>query len=171
MRFKIIACVNNKFALGKNNDLLYHIKNDLKNFRRMTQNNIVIMGRNTFESLPSKKPLPNRVNIVMSTTNDLEITEPNMYVVTSLEELENLLYTHDEWGEKDLYVIGGASIYRFFLDNNLVDTIYLTEVIDNTEGDVYFPIFNEDDSWYLFYKSETQFNQPPYTFSIYKKKK
>lgn len=161
--FKIIACINNNFALGKNGDLLYHIKNDLQNFRRITSNNVIIMGRKTFESLPNGA-LSNRVNIVITT--DRNFTSPNCIVVHSIEEAYT--YCNENLFNRDWYVIGGSTLYQQFLERGWVDELYLTQVIDNAEGDVYFPNFHDYGKWDLFYKSETQFNQPPFTFSIYK---
>ena len=69
MKIKLIVCINNKNVIGRNGGLLFHIKNDLQNFKRMTSDNVVIMGKNTFDTLPNSQPLPNRINIII--TNDL----------------------------------------------------------------------------------------------------
>ena len=72
--FKIIACINQKRALGKDGKLLYTIKNDLANFKRMTVGNVVIMGRKTFESLPNGEPLKDRINIILTSNEEYGVS-------------------------------------------------------------------------------------------------
>lgn len=122
---KIIVAVDEKGAIGINNELLYHIKDDLKNFKSLTSGNVVVMGRNTWESLPIK-PLPNRENIVLTTTNK-ELNGAK--VINSFDELEN--YLKDT--EKDIYIMGGASIYNQVMENKLVDEAHVTFVKDIVE--------------------------------------
>ena len=119
---KIIVAVDEKGAIGRNNELLYHIKDDLKNFKNLTSGNVVVMGRNTWESLPIK-PLPNRENIVLTTTNK-ELNGAK--VLNSFEELENYLKN----AEKDIYIMGGASIYNQFMESKLIDEAHVTFVQD-----------------------------------------
>ena len=71
--FKIIACINKRGVIGNHGKLLYSIKNDMKNFKSMTIGNVVIMGRYTFESLPKKKPLKDRINIIITNQNNIGI--------------------------------------------------------------------------------------------------
>ena len=134
--FNIIACVNNNFTLGNEGNLLYHIKNDLANFKRLTEGNIVIMGKKTFESLPNKKPLPNRVNIIL--THDTSYEVEGAYVVHSIYEAIEVCENPFFKGLKR-FVIGGGTIYDQFFTHNLVGNILLTEVNDDTEGDTKFP--------------------------------
>lgn len=152
--FKVIACINTERALGKEGKLLYHIGNDLSNFKSMTTGNVVIMGRTTFESLPGGKPLNDRINIII-TGNDEYSVEPadNVYIVHSVEDAVSMCKTL--FPDKEHFVIGGAQIYAQFIESNLVDEMRLTIVKDNTEGDVYFPEYSEDE-WYTYYKSMAQ---------------
>ena len=169
MNYKLIACINNINALGSDNKLLFNIKNDLANFKRMTINNVVIMGRKTYETLPFK-PLPNRVNIIL--TRDKNFKAKNCYVVNSIEECNSLCEKLSE-EYNDFYVIGGGKVYSQFLENDLVDTMYLTEVNDVSDGDTYFPSeYMDDNKWRLFYCSDTQKDMEHnllYNFKIYKK--
>lgn len=119
---KIIVAVDENGSIGKDNDLLYYIKDDLKNFKNLTSGNIVVMGKNTWDSLPVK-PLPNRENIVLTTTNKELI---GAKVLSSFEELESYLKNT----EKDIYIIGGASIYNQVIENKLVDEAHVTFVKD-----------------------------------------
>lgn len=173
MKFSLIACINRRLAIGNENKLLYHIPNDLENFRRMTTNNVIIMGRKTFESLPNQKPLPNRINIVITSNKDWEIEGDyeNLFVVNDIETAVGFCEAY--YSDKECFVIGGESIYNEFIERELVETMYLTVVNDDTEGDAHFPkhIF-EDDRWYTFYSSYTQRHRPTettYRFKILKK--
>lgn len=160
--FKIITCLNNKQYIGKDNTLLYHLKSDLQNFKRMTLNNVVIMGRKTFESLPH--PLLNRINIIL--THDKNYKAKDCIICHSIEECIEIC--KNQFENKKYYVIGGSSIYKEFLDKDLVSTLYITKVDDDTEGDAIFPLVDYT-KWHLFYQSLTQQDEKPYTFSIYYK--
>lgn len=170
MKYKIIACVNEKLALGKDGDLLYHINADLKNFKRMTTDNVVIMGRKTFESLPNSEPLKNRVNIIISSNDEFGVDSKfeNVFIVHSIEEATELCDAY--FNDKICFVIGGSSIYNSFIEKELIDEMFITKVSDDTEGDVFFP--NVFDGFKLFYESSIQRQKPGgfyYKFLIYKK--
>lgn len=156
LKFIIIACINQKRAIGKNGKLLYHIGNDISNFARMTKNNgVVIMGRKTFESLPNGEPLKDRINIILTSNEEYGINQDfdNVYIVHSIKDTVELCEAF--FSDKELFVIGGEELYRQFMDNDLVDEMRLTIVKDDEEGDVNFPDFNEDE-WYTYYKSMAQ---------------
>lgn len=130
---KIIVAVDKKGAIGKNNDLLYTIKEDLKNFKDLTSENIVVMGRNTWDSLPIK-PLPNRTNIVLTKT--LKGID-GAIVLSSFEELEEYLKDTD----KDIYIMGGASIYNQVIEKDMASEAHITFVDDIVEdADVFIEI-------------------------------
>ena len=153
--FKIIACINQKRVLGNEGKLLYHIGNDLANFKRMTVGNVVIMGRKTFESLPNGAPLKDRVNIIITTDEEYGVDAKfdNVYIVHSVEDAIELCDAF--FSDKEVFVIGGESIYRQFMEKDLVDEMRLTIVNDDAEGDAVFPEYNEED-WYVYYKSMAQ---------------
>ena len=135
MSYSIIAAVGKNNELGANNKLMWHLPNDLKFFKNMTDGKTIIMGRKTFASLP--KMLPNRHHVVLSSSNDLP---EEVSVYNSFEELINAYKDSDE----ELFVIGGASVYKLFLD--ISDKIYLTEIDkEYKEADVFFPSFNKDE--------------------------
>lgn len=152
--FKIICCFNNKFYIGKDNKLLYHIKDDMDNFKKLTTRNVVIMGRNTFESLPNKAPLPNRINIIITSDKSYHIkSNEETYIVSNIQDAMDLCQTL--FKDKKWFVIGGASIYKQFLSLNIVDGMYLTIVDDNTEGDVKVDFFEDAiNNWTTDYESE-----------------
>lgn len=173
--FKIIACINQKRVLGKDGKLLYTIKNDLSNFRRMTTNNVVIMGRKTFNSLPNGEPLKDRINIVLTTDEDFGVNQDydNVYIVHSVKDVVELCEAF--FSDKELFVIGGETLYRQFMEENLIDEMRLTIVKDDADGDVFFPEYNKDD-WYSYYKSMAQVSSwenvdKSFYFEVLKKKK
>lgn len=153
--FKIIACINQKRVLGNEGKLLYHIGNDLANFKRMTVGNVVIMGRKTFESLPNGAPLKDRVNIIITSNEEYGVDAKfdNVYIVHSVEDAIELCDAF--FSDREVFVIGGESIYRQFMEKDLVNEMRLTIVNDDTDGDAVFPEYNEED-WYVYYKSMAQ---------------
>lgn len=154
-KFKIIACINQKRVLGNEGKLLYHIGNDMANFKRQTLNSVVIMGRKTFESLPNNEPLKDRVNIIITNNEEYGVNAEfkNVYIVHSVKDAVELCDAF--FGDKEVFVIGGESIYRQFMEENLVDEMRLTIVNDDADGDAVFPEYNEDE-WYVYYKSMAQ---------------
>ena len=166
-QFNVIACMNANFAIGNEGKLLYHIKEDMQNFKRMTSNQVVIMGKTTFLSLPNQKPLPNRINIVLTTSynsdwaKELSNKYDNLFFAPSIEVVQKIC--EDKFLEKEWFVIGGAKVYDEFFSLDLVDKIYLTFVNDTAEGDAYFPkIFT--DEWELFFKSVNENGNYEYQF-------
>lgn len=158
--FKIIACINNKRCIGKNGRLLYHIHNDMQNFRRMTMGNVVIMGRKTFESLPNQEPLPGRINIILSSdpnycieTNKIKGDETEVYIVHTIEDIRDLCQM---FPEKEHFLIGGATLFSHFIYDGLVDEVRLTVVDDDETGDAFFPICNEETGWKKYFETAQQ---------------
>lgn len=136
MAISMIAAVGKNLELGKNNDLIWHFKEDMKFFKETTMGHPVIMGRKTFESLP--KALPGRKNIVISANP--EYKADGAEVVTSVEEAIKLA----EAENTDAFVIGGGRIYTEFLP--YADNMYLTEInAECPDADTYFPDFNKSD--------------------------
>lgn len=148
MKFDIIVCCNSKWVIGNNEDLLYHIKSDLLNFARMTRGGVVIMGRKTFDSLPNGA-LKDRINIVITSNKDCKFADA--ITVHSIEEAVALC--EKEYRHLDCFVIGGSSIYKQFIDRNLIKRIYMTLVYDETDGDATFPTLDIVDEWKLFFKT------------------
>lgn len=126
----IIVAMAQNGAIGKDNDLLWHLSGDLKRFKKLTTGHPVVMGRKTWESLP-KRPLPGRRNIVFTQNPDYEA--PGAEVVHSVNDLFKVLKgTYDE-----VFVMGGASIYQMLLP--FVNRLYVTQVYRDFDADVYFP--------------------------------
>ena len=128
----LIVAVAQNGAIGKDNNLLWHISDDLKRFKALTTGHPVIMGRRTFESLPFK-PLPKRRNIVL--THDTEFACDGVEVVHSLEEIFDAVRDEDE-----AFVMGGAAVYRLLLP--FVQRLYITKVYQDFDADTFFPEVN-----------------------------
>jgi dihydrofolate reductase len=134
MSYSIIAAVGRNLELGKNNDLIWNIPGDLKFFRSITSGHTIIMGRNTFDSLP--KMLPNRKHIVLSSKEDFP-SEVEVY-----KNLKDLLLKYKDC-EEEIFIIGGGSIYSLFLE--YCDKLYLTEIDEEDKSaSVYFPSFDKE---------------------------
>ncbi|MBQ9531287.1 MAG: dihydrofolate reductase [Eubacterium sp.] len=134
MSIEMIAAVGKNYELGKNNELIWHFREDMQFFKKTTMGATVIMGRKTFESLP--KALPNRRNIVISSNSDYKAEGAE--VAGSIEEAIQLA------GKDKSFIIGGESIYKAFLP--YAKTIYLTEIdADCPDADAYFPEFNKNE--------------------------
>lgn len=131
----IIVAIAENFAIGKNNDLLFHLPNDLKRFKQITLGKPVIMGRNTLLSLPNG-PLKNRRNIVISDIPEDRFEGCEM--TSSIEGAIDLVKN-----EEEAFIIGGGMIYRQFYP--LAGKLYLTLVHKPFEADVFFPEINYED--------------------------
>lgn len=166
MKFDMIACVDSNLVIGKNNELLYHISEDLKYFKKLTYGHIVIMGHNTFKSLPNPvRPLPHRLNLVISSdtskycehvdddTHTGYIINSLKYIITYLEQIKHTL------ANNKVFIIGGGRVYDDFMNyvsnDYYIDKIYLTQVLSKKKSSaselknenntfVYFPKIHAD---------------------------
>lgn len=145
----LIAAVDNNWAIGCKNQLLVSIPNDQKMFRQTTTGKVVVLGRKTLETFPQGLPLPNRTNIILSTNKDYQVKDA--VVVHSIEELLEEIKKYDS---KDVYIIGGESIYRQM--QPYCDTAHITKIDHTYEADSYFPNLDEDAAWEVTAKSEEQ---------------
>jgi len=159
----IIVAVAKNNAIGKDNRLLWHLSEDLKRFKRLTTDHYIIMGKNTYYSLP-RRPLPNRTHIVLTDIPGEKIDDCIM------------AYTIDEAIEKmnpdeENFIIGGASIYKQFLPH--VNKLYITWVHEEFEADTFFPVLN-DKEWNVVSKEDflepDEKNPYPYSYVIYERK-
>ncbi|MFH2143453.1 MAG: dihydrofolate reductase [Bacteroidota bacterium] len=159
----IIVAIAENNAIGKNNDLLCHLPEDLKRFKQLTTGNVIVMGKKTYESLP-KRPLPNRTNIVITDNpND------NFKDCTMAFSIEDAISKMSD--EKENFIIGGGSIYKQFLQ--YADKLYLTKIIANFEADTFFPEINYHE-WEILDEEKVSANENnsfDYTYLILKRKK
>ncbi|CAM1334075.1 dihydrofolate reductase [Tenacibaculum aestuariivivum] len=126
----IIAAIANNNALGKDNDLIWHLPADLKRFKKITSGHYILMGRNTFESIG--KPLPNRTSVII--TRNKDYFKDGCLIANSIESAIEL-----SKGTSDIFIIGGAQIYKQAIEKGLVDRLDITIVHYNFEADVFFP--------------------------------
>ncbi len=162
MTISIIAAVAENNVIGKNNDLTWHISEDLKRFKKLTSGHPVIMGRKTYESLPFK-PLPGRKNIVL--TSQKKISFEGALVVNSIKEALSKCSDDDE-----VFICGGAAIYKLFCP--FTERLYLTKIHHIFEGDTFFPEIKYSE-WKTEFKSELFFDekaQLKYSFINYIRK-
>ena len=142
IKLAIVVAVAKNGVIGINNQLPWHLPKDFAHFKQLTLDNTVIMGRKTWQSLP-KKPLPNRLNLILS-RSQLDLSDyPSDEVKTihHLQDIAQLKPSHHQ-----AFIIGGAEIYQLTLP--LCQTVYLTEVDSDPRGDSYFPTLN-DQEWQL----------------------
>ena len=142
--WSIIVAKGKNNEIGKDNDLLWRISDDLKRFKKITTGHTIVMGRKTFDSLP-KGALPNRRNIVLSSQNK---TIENVEVFTSIEAIIEACKADEK-----VFIIGGASLYKLFIDK--VENLYLTQVNESFEADVFFPEFDVNE-WETLSKEEVE---------------
>lgn len=137
MKISLIAAVAHNHVIGKDNDLPWHLPDDMKFFMQTTKGHHCIMGRKNYDSIPEKfRPLPNRTNIVV--TRQREFKAPGCLVVHTLKRAFEIARNN---GEGEVFVIGGAEIYRASME--VADILYLTEIQADIEGDTYFPFFDK----------------------------
>lgn len=165
---KLIVATDKDWGIGKNNDLLVHLPNDLKFFKEKTIDKIVIMGRNTLESMPGGKPLPKRTNIVI--TGNPDYIKEGCVMAASVEEaVAKAKVLAGEEGEEKIFVIGGASIYEQMLP--LCDTCFITRMNKAFEADRFFPNLDENPDFEVVWESPAQEeNGVEYKFREYRRK-
>ena len=158
----IIAAIGLNNALGKNNDLIWHLPSDLKRFKKTTTGYPIIMGRKTFESIG--RPLPNRTNVIVTRNSDYQ--QEGCETVNGLKEAIDLVSN-----QENAFIIGGAQIYKQAIEEKLADELDITLVQEKFEADVYFPEFDKLD-WKLVSREDFQKDEKnPHDYSFLKFKR
>ena|SRR5690554_486113 len=155
LKITLIAAAAENHAIGKNNQMLWHLPNDFKHFKQHTVNHSVVMGRKTYESIG--KPLPDRRNIVV--TRDLNWAAEDVDVANSLDEV--LTYCRDE---REIFIIGGANIYKQTLP--LAQRVLLTRVHTSLAGDAFFPELPQTEWKKIKEERHAQDERHAYDFTI-----
>lgn len=159
-QISIIVAVAENNAIGKDNKLLWHLPGDLKRFKQLTSGHTIVMGKNTYFSLP-KRPLPNRRHIVITDIPDEQIDDCVM--AYSIEEAVAQMDKNSE-----NFIVGGASVYRQFLP--LADKLYITWVHKAYDADTFFPEISKD-AWTI--ESRIDFpesgEETPFSYVTYKR--
>jgi dihydrofolate reductase len=156
----IIVAVSDDWGIGRNNELLWRIPDDMKRFKSLTMGKAVLMGKKTWESLP-KRPLPGRTNIVVT-----DIPGESFEGAIMAYSIEDALIKCNK--EEEIFIIGGGTIYRQFM--LLADRLYITHVHKSGPADVYFPVIDKS-IWKVLSNEdypETETN-PAYSYTVYGK--
>ncbi len=143
----IIAHASKNWGIGKDNDLMFKLPLDMKFFRETTSGGVVIMGRKTLESFPNAKPLPNRVNIVI--TKNTDYAPEGVLIAHSAEEAKELA---KQYSDRKTFVIGGAMIYNLMLPYS--STALITKVFADSDADTFIHDFDSDSEWELASESD-----------------
>ncbi|MBL4652704.1 MAG: dihydrofolate reductase [Flavobacteriales bacterium] len=163
-----IVAVGKNLEIGKGNDLLWHLPADMKYFKETTTGHHVITGRKSYESIPEKyRPLPNRVNIVVSRQSNLA-----MNGAVTVNSIDDAIAFARNANEVEAFIIGGGQIYADAMAKDIIDKLYITGVDGVFEADTYFPnvdlsLWKETSSRQHIKDDKNQFDM---TFSIYEKK-
>jgi dihydrofolate reductase len=178
---KAIVAVDKNWGIGREGDLLYKIPGDLAYFRKTTKGAIIIIGRKTLESFPGGKPLPYRINIVITRNEDYEADDcivchsPEEAAAVAetldLNEAVAVAEAHDlEGADAGVYVSGGGEIYRLMMP--WCDEILVTKIEADAQADTFFPDLDSDPEFELTWESERhEENGVGYRFTKYSRKK
>lgn len=159
----LIVAVADNNVIGKDNDLVWRLRDDMRFFKETTTGHIILTGRKNFESIPEKfRPLPDRLNCIL--TRNPEYDAPGCELFSSVSEwLET--YQNDE---KNLFIIGGGEVYRESLEKGYVTEMFITHVHGEPEGDTFFPDFDKED-WIISVVGTGEKNERnDYSFTIKK---
>ena len=167
MKVNLIVAVTENNVIGQDNDLPWHLPNDMIFFKNKTNGHCVIMGRKNYLSIPEKfRPLPNRTNLIL--TNNSSFKAEGCEIFNSLEkaiEYCNLI------NEKKPFIIGGGQVYKYAIEKKLVDVIYLTRIHTKIEGDTFFPTINLN-KWRISYeKFNPKDSKHKFDYTFYKLEK
>lgn len=161
MKISLIAAVAKNNVIGKDGKIPWHIKEDLRRFKKITQGHHILMGRKTFESIG--KPLPERINLIL--TSDKNYKVEGAFTFNTIKDACDF---SRENKEKELMVIGGSSLYKHFIKK--ADKIYLTRIFKNYNGDTFFPKINFKE-WKISFREKYKKENPPFEFIDLERKK
>ena len=147
---KAILHCDKKWGIGRKNDLMFKLPQDMKYFREKTTGKVVVMGSNTLFSFPNGKPLKNRINIVLWPNGDEQRAKEDNFIL--VENLETLFDTISKFPPEDVFVIGGAMMYHTLLP--YCDKVLLTKVDADGDAQVFFDNLDEMTNWHLTWESE-----------------
>jgi len=149
MKISIIVAVADNGVIGSDNKLIWHLSDDLKNFKKITSGHFIIMGRRTYESIG--RPLPNRTNIILSRIKGYKAEDCIVF-----QSLNEALSFAEESGEEEVFIIGGEAVYNAAYE--ISNKLYLTQVHASPKGDAFFKQIRID-QWNLISKIYIQKNE------------
>ena len=167
MKVNLIVAVTENNVIGQDNDLPWHLPNDMKFFKKKTNGHCVIMGRKNYLSIPEKfRPLPNRTNLILTNNSSFEAKDCKIF-----NSLEKAIEYCNLINEKNPFIIGGGQVYKYAIEKKIVDIIYLTRIHTKIEGDTFFPSINLND-WRISYeKFNPKDSKHKFDFTFYKLEK
>jgi dihydrofolate reductase len=138
MKVSLIVAVDAEGGIGRDNDLMWHLPEDMKFFKEKTSGQIVVMGRKNYESIPERfRPLPKRENAVLTRNEDFEAEGCKVF-----HSLNECLIAYENEEERTVFIIGGGEIYRLALEENVVDEMFITHIDKAYGADTFFPQFD-----------------------------
>ena len=168
----LIACISKNYGIGYKDKLLFNIPDDMKHFKDLTTNSIVVMGRKTLFTFKNKEPLQNRINIILTNNVKLKEEYKNYNDIFFTEDKDSTLkllnILKKQYNDKEVFIIGGESIYNLFFND--VDTCYITQVLEEKLCDTYLPEIS-DEEFIKTYESEiNNYKDNKYKFITYKRR-
>ena len=167
MIVSLIVATPTNLAIGKNNQLIWDLPKDMKFFMETTTGHPVIMGRKNYESIPEKyRPLKNRLNVIITRNKNYK-ADGCIVVNNILDSLKALSIKNYE----EVFVIGGGEIYKRFLENNLIDRMYITHIDESFDGDTFFPKvdYNKWDGKTIMNHTKDKENPHNFRVTVYEK--
>ncbi|MFK7786697.1 MAG: dihydrofolate reductase [Crocinitomicaceae bacterium] len=138
MKTSLIVAMDTDRGIGKNNDLMWNLPNDMRFFKETTSGHVVVMGRKNYESIPEKyRPLPNRENVVLTRNESYVAADCNIF-----HSLEECMKYYQSEEERTVFIIGGGQIYREALEMDIVDEMYISHINHSYGADTFFPEFD-----------------------------
>ncbi len=162
---EIIVAVDKNWGIGYHGDLQVRNSEDLKRFKEITTDNIIVLGAKTLETFPGAKPLPNRINIILNDQEEAKEFDGN-YIVNSFEESVNKIKEIKKvFPAKQVYIAGGESVYKQFLDYSHMAIVTKWDFEEDT--DAYFPNLDELENWSIYSEQNIKNDEGNYIVSTY----
>jgi dihydrofolate reductase len=138
MNVALIVAMDRDRGIGRDNDLMWHLPVDMQFFKDTTKNQVVVMGRKNYDSIPAKyRPLPGRENVILTRNESFKADGCAVF-----NTLEDCLNAYKDETERTVFIIGGGEIYRLALEANVVDVMYITHINHSYGADTFFPAFD-----------------------------
>jgi dihydrofolate reductase len=138
MKVSLIVAMDLERGIGRDNDLMWHLPNDMKFFKETTTGHVVVMGRKNFESIPERfRPLPNRLNVVLTRNQNYRADGCEIF-----NSMEACLDAYKNENDMTVFIIGGGEIYKLALEAGVVEEMYITHVNKKYGADTFFPEFD-----------------------------
>ena len=140
-KVSLIVAMDRNRGIGRDNDLMWHLPNDMRFFKETTENQIVVMGRKNYDSIPEKyRPLPNRENVILTKNTSFEASNCSVF-----HSLDAALSAYQSDKNRKFFIIGRGQIYKLALEAKILEEMFITHIDGNYDADTFFPDFNESD--------------------------